>query len=362
MAVDKAERLAAIRAANATAVADKPISGTHKASSDTGTQVDVLPVLGLRIILGLLFVVVAGLLVIAALNIWQPIVGLVLPSVEPNTYLSMSRSSAMVAYVLLWLSMMLGLSITSKVTRIWPGGPVALDLHQHLSLLGLMFTLFHVLVLLADRALDFTAINALLPFWGSSYRPMWYGLLGKIALYLMIVVTVSFYVRSRIGGRAWRLIHYASFAIFMLALAHGILAGSDTGTLWAQLLYSATGASLVVLLFFRIHTTRKLREAETMLRVGSLLFNPTTRVLTFGDASRVTLRAIEARLLAYLMKNAGKGIKRDQLITSVWGRTYLNEPEIATIYIRRLRSRIEADPLNPRYIQTAQEEEYRFEG
>ena len=51
----------------------------------------------------------------------------------------LSRASAFVSYVLVWWSMILGLSITSKAARLWPGGPAASALHEHASLLGLAF-------------------------------------------------------------------------------------------------------------------------------------------------------------------------------------------------------------------------------
>jgi predicted ferric reductase len=258
--------------------------------------------------------------------------------------------------------MALGLSITSKVTRIWPGGPVALDLHQHLSILGLLFSLFHVVILLADHAIDFTLAKAFLPFFGSSYRPMWYGLMGKFALYLLAILTLSFYVRSRIGGRWWRLIHYSSFAMFVLTLLHGVLAGSDTHELWARLLYIATTSSLIGLTIYRIAKTRRIAASEVaQLRVGKLTLDPIKRVVTVNN-SQTTLRSIEARLLYFFMQNAGQLITHDEILTKVWGRQYVGEPHLAKLYIRRLRTKIEQDPANPLHIRTSPEGSYQFEG
>ncbi len=372
MTVDKAARLAAIRAANTqkTEAPSTPPPSTPIPSvpavpqpvAPIAASQDLLPIVGLRIVLALLFIVVTGLLIVAAIDIWQPIANQVLPKVEPNTYLSLSRSSSIVGYVLIWLSMALGLSITSKVTRIWLGGPIALELHQHLSILGLLFALFHVIILLADQALDFTLANAFLPFFGSSYRPMWYGLMGKLALYLLVILTVSFYLRSRIGGRWWRRIHYASFAMYVLTLLHGILAGSDTHELWARSLYIFTTSSLIGLTIYRITKTRRSQVSEVaQLRVGKLTLDPIKRVVTVNN-SQMTLRSIEARLLYFFMQNAGQIITRDEILTKVWGRQYVGESNLATLYIRRLRTKIEQDPANPLHIRTAQDGAYQFEG
>jgi predicted ferric reductase len=163
----------------------------------------------------------------------------------PEAYLLLSRAGGLVAYGLLWLSMALGISITSKLSRIWPGGLAAVDVHRYVSLLGLGFTLLHVLALLGDTLLDFSLAKGLLPFSGSSYRPFIYGLMGKIGFYLMLIVGLSFYIRVRLGHRLWRLIHYLSFISFVLSLTHGVLAGTDSSTSWARGLYIASVSLLL---------------------------------------------------------------------------------------------------------------------
>jgi hypothetical protein len=74
----------------------------------------------------------------------------------PKGYWYLSRASAWMAFALLWLSMALGLLITNRLARVWPGGPNAFDLHQHVSLLALAFSLFHALILLGDRYVGYS--------------------------------------------------------------------------------------------------------------------------------------------------------------------------------------------------------------
>src|SRR3954451_6246454 len=59
-----------------------------------------------------------------------------LSGAEPHVFWDLSRATAFVAFVLVWLSMVLGLGITNKLARLWPGGPAATDLHEYTSLLG----------------------------------------------------------------------------------------------------------------------------------------------------------------------------------------------------------------------------------
>ena len=64
-----------------------------------------------------------------------------------------------------------------------------------------------------------------------------------LAAELMVVVIVSFPLRKRIGGKNWRRLHWATYAIFVLSTAHGLAAGTDSGQVWAMDMYlGAVGA------------------------------------------------------------------------------------------------------------------------
>lgn len=186
---------------------------------------------------------------------WLPGLSQSLLGSEPKAYWYLSRASALVAYALLWLSMALGLMITNKLARAWPGGPTAFDLHQFASLIGLAFALFHALILMGDKYINYDLAQVLVPFNSAGYKPVWVGL-GQIGFYLLAIVGLSFYVRKRLTQRRWRLIHYLSFLTFALALLHGIFAGSDTATLVVRIFYWGTGAALLFLLVYRILITK----------------------------------------------------------------------------------------------------------
>jgi predicted ferric reductase len=162
-------------------------------------------------------------------------------------------------------------SITSKAARIWAGGPTVFDVHQFTSLLALAFGLFHGLILLGDAYIDYTLAQVLVPFGSGTFRPLWVGL-GQLALYLLAVVGLSFYVRSWIGRRTWRMIHFLSFAVLLLALAHGIGSGTDTALPWVRAMYWFSGGSLLFLTLYRVLIgigPAKSKPAAAQDRVGS---------------------------------------------------------------------------------------------
>lgn len=180
---------------------------------------------------------------------WVPQLRASFLGTQPHAYWFFSRASAVVAYALLWVSMAVGITITNRFARIWPGGPTAFDLHEYTSILGLAFALFHAIVLIADPFIHYTLDQVLLPFDSTNYRLLWVAL-GQIAFYGLVLVTVSFYVRRTIGNRNWRWLHYLSYPLFVLVALHGIFSGTDTGNrlvAWTYLL------SLLSLGFLTLH-------------------------------------------------------------------------------------------------------------
>lgn len=182
---------------------------------------------------------------------WIPNLSTSLLGNNPKAFWYLSRGSAFVAMTLLWLSMALGLGISNKMARTWPGAQAAFSIHEYVSLLGLAFAIFHAFVLLGDHYINFTVAQILIPFAAVAYRPLWVGL-GQTGLYVWLLVSLSFYVRAKIGSKTWRVLHYLSFLSYVVALYHGIASGTDTKMIWVQLYYWISAASLLFLLIYRI--------------------------------------------------------------------------------------------------------------
>jgi predicted ferric reductase len=200
--------------------------------------------------------VTAGLLLAGlVLPKWLPGMTYSLIGTQPKAYWFLSRGSAWAAFTLLWLSMVSGLMVTNKMARIWPGGPTAIDLHEYFSLLGMSLGLFHALILMGDRYINYSLAQVLIPFNSVNYRPLWVGI-GQLSFYLGLVVTFSFYIRKQIKPRTWRLIHYLSFAQFLMVLVHGIYSGTDATAPWAIQVYWWSAASLFFLFIYRMLITR----------------------------------------------------------------------------------------------------------
>jgi len=98
------------------------------------------------------------------------------------------------------------------------------------SLLSIVFLAVHVLTAVFDPFTKLGLGAALVPF-ASSYRPVQVAL-GVVALYLFVALIVTSLLRKHIGQRTWRAVHWASYAMWPMALLHGITAGSDASAPW----------------------------------------------------------------------------------------------------------------------------------
>jgi DNA-binding response OmpR family regulator len=90
---------------------------------------------------------------------------------------------------------------------------------------------------------------------------------------------------------------------------------------------------------------------QARVSLGDLTIDYAQHLVTKAG-EEVPLTPTEYRLLAYLAQNAGRIVTQDQLLEEVWGEEYVGESHMLQVNINRLRRKLEADPLHPRYIQT----------
>jgi phosphate regulon transcriptional regulator PhoB len=97
-------------------------------------------------------------------------------------------------------------------------------------------------------------------------------------------------------------------------------------------------------------TSERVADDRT-IRVGDLLINKETYTVLKKNLP-ITLSSTEFRLLLYLAERKGKIFSRDQLLDAAWKDEAFVEPRTVDVHIRRLRTQIEDDPSDPRYIKT----------
>lgn len=137
-------------------------------------------------------------------------------------------------------------------------------LHRSLSLGSLVFLAVHILSSILDTYVSISWWAAVLPF-ASSYRTLSVTL-GTLASDLLLVVVITSVLRHRIPENTWRVVHYAAYAMWPIAVLHGIvMSTSDAGILRElSIACAVVGGLLVLWRLVRPHPhARRARQAPT---------------------------------------------------------------------------------------------------
>ena len=169
-----------------------------------------------------------------------------------------NRATGVVCLVLLTVVVVLGILVRrSRPVGTAPRFVVA-AVHRNASLLTLVFLGIHIATAVLDPYVTLNITDAVLPFT-AGYRPLWVGL-GAVSLDLMLAIIATSLLRQRIGVRAWRLVHWTTYACWPLALAHGLGTGSDVGAWWMIAITAACVFAVGLSVAWRINAARTVPE------------------------------------------------------------------------------------------------------
>jgi predicted ferric reductase len=148
-----------------------------------------------------------------------------------------TRGAGAVSLLLLSAVVVLGvLSVARFESLGWPRF-VTTGFHRNLSLLAVVFLILHIVTAVVDPYTSLGWTTAVIPF-SSSYRTLWLGL-GTVAFDLLLAVLLTSLLRSVIGRRAWRLVHWLAYASWPVAVIHGFGTGTDAWSAWLLALNAA---------------------------------------------------------------------------------------------------------------------------
>lgn len=162
----------------------------------------------------------------------------------------LTRSTAIVAFVLLTLTTVLGIAATQRAlaSPAWPRFATQ-RLHRNLSLLGAALIGVHIVTTVVDGYVPIGWSSVLVP-GTSSYSRLGVGL-GTLALDLLVVLVVTSLARRHLSHRVWRALHWTAYGLWPLALVHFLTTGTDARHgrwgLWLALFsLAAVGTAVLV--------------------------------------------------------------------------------------------------------------------
>ena len=149
------------------------------------------------------------------------------------------------AYMLLWLATLWGVFISNKMVKGWIDGTLLYDMHEFLPILAVVFAVLHAAVLLGDAYIGFSVLDLLVPFApliARFGRVRLTGALSQRRPHRQLLHAVKDWPACLAALSLLR-----PTLAFILALAHGIQAGTDSSQPMVMGMYVATGASSALL-------------------------------------------------------------------------------------------------------------------
>ena len=168
-----------------------------------------------------------------------------------------TRSSEMVTWALLTLSVCWGLFISTKAVAKASSPAWLLDLHRYLGGTAVLFTALHLAGLAADSYVTFGWADMFIPM-ATSWKPgaVAFGIVG---FYLLLAIEGTSLAMKRMPRRLWRAVHHTSLVLYFVATYHALAAGTDKQN---QVFRIAALASINIVMFLTIVLILAARKAK----------------------------------------------------------------------------------------------------
>lgn len=166
---------------------------------------------------------------------------------------ALGRGAGTVTLVLMTVSVLLGILTRSGRPALGLPRFAVTRVHRDAGLLAAVMLTLHLVTLWLDPYAQLRVVDAVVPFLGG-FRPFWQGL-GTVAVDLLVAILLTSVLRARVGLRTWRTVHWASYALWPVAVAHGLGNGTDAFTTWFLAVTGVCVLSVVAALAWRVQAT-----------------------------------------------------------------------------------------------------------
>lgn len=193
----------------------------------------------------------------------------------------LSRSSGIVATVLIVAALVWGFFFSARATGTRRGPKWWLDLHNYLGGLAFAFVIVHIVAVYQDQLSGIGLLQVFVPMTAPGWA--WGITWGVLATYVFALVVFTSWPRKRGSRRVWLTIHFMSVPAAVVAGVHAWMVGSSRGQLWFSVLLVALVGFAVYPAVLRLLVAVAKRSAKSVRRPHPTISTPTT-VLIAPDA------------------------------------------------------------------------------
>lgn len=161
-----------------------------------------------------------------------------------------ARITGLTAFAVLSLSVLSGEALRTSVLDFLAKNRAVRKLHDFTTPLWLPLVFAHIIALLLDKTARIAPVNVVIPFI-TDYGALAIGL-GTVAFDIVMVVTITSWLRSRMNNTLWMWIHRTSYIAFVAIFFHAALSGTDFDAPLVSALAWSTAAGLGILGVSRI--------------------------------------------------------------------------------------------------------------
>ena len=139
----------------------------------------------------------------------------------------LARVCGLASYAALAIAVLTGIALRTAVLD-WLGSNRALrSLHEFTTVLWIPLAVLHLVALVLDHTARVSVVDLMVPFL-APYGTLAIGL-GTLSLDLLVVVTLTSFMRRRMSPAIWRWLHRLAYVAFALVFLHAVLGGTDFG-------------------------------------------------------------------------------------------------------------------------------------
>ena len=161
-----------------------------------------------------------------------------------------ARITGLTAFAVLSLSVLSGEALRTSVLDFLAKNRAIRKLHDFTTPLWLPLVFAHIIALVLDKTARIQPVNVVLPFT-TDYGQLPIGL-GTLAFDIVMVVTITSWLRSRMNNTVWMWIHRTSYLAFIAIFFHAALSGTDFDAPLVSALAWSTAAALAILGISRV--------------------------------------------------------------------------------------------------------------
>jgi ferredoxin-NADP reductase/DMSO/TMAO reductase YedYZ heme-binding membrane subunit len=183
---------------------------------------------------------------------------------DPHFWWYVTRASAVLAWVLMTVAVLWGITLSTRVFRGADNPAWLQDLHRFLGGTALVLTAIHMVSLMLDPWLAMPIDQLLIPLI-AEYRPLPVAL-GILSFYVLLAVQLTSLMKNRLPQRFWKAVHYLSYVAVLAVAIHGAFAGTDAGAAWYQGVATVIVTASVIALIVRIVMARRRTPAPSASR------------------------------------------------------------------------------------------------